>query len=123
MNENDSTHNTAKSGIALGSLALGAIAGAIAGILFAPKSGKETRDEITDTLTKVKDEVAVRLSELKDITQETYHNVVNSVVQAYHDTRELTDEQASQIKSDLNEGYEDIKKASNKIMNDAKRTM
>ena len=123
MKENDYTQEAAKSGIAIGSLALGAIAGAIAGILFAPKSGRETRDEIKDTLTKVKDDVAVRLSELKDITQETYHNVVDSVVQAYQDTRELTDEQATRIKSDLNEGYDDIKKATKNTINDVKSTM
>jgi gas vesicle protein len=36
----------------------GAVLGAVAGILFAPKSGEETRKEIKDYASKVKDEVA-----------------------------------------------------------------
>lgn len=123
MKQNDHTQESEKSGIAIGSLALGAIAGAIAGLLFAPKSGRETRGEIADTLTTIKDEIAVRLSELKDITQDTYHSVVDSVVQVYQDTREITDEQAVKIKSDLDKGYDEIKKATKRTANDVKGTM
>ena len=36
----------------------GAVIGAVAGILLAPKSGEETRKEIKDYASKVKDEVA-----------------------------------------------------------------
>ena len=36
----------------------GAVLGAVAGVLFAPKSGKETREEIKDYVVKVKKEVA-----------------------------------------------------------------
>lgn len=36
----------------------GAVLGAVAGILLAPRSGEETRKEIKDYASKVKDEVA-----------------------------------------------------------------
>lgn len=36
----------------------GAVLGAVAGLLFAPKPGKETREDIKDYATKVKKEVA-----------------------------------------------------------------
>ena len=36
----------------------GAVLGAVAGILFAPKSGEETRKEIKDYASKVKGDVA-----------------------------------------------------------------
>lgn len=36
----------------------GSVLGAVAGILFAPKSGEETRKEIKDYASKVKSEVA-----------------------------------------------------------------
>ena len=39
-------------GLALGA-AIGAVAGVVTGILFAPKSGKETRQDIKDTAVKV----------------------------------------------------------------------
>ena len=35
----------------------GVVLGAVAGLLFAPKSGRETRREIKDAATKVKEEV------------------------------------------------------------------
>ena len=35
----------------------GVVLGAVAGLLFAPKSGRETRREIKDSATKVKEEV------------------------------------------------------------------
>lgn len=47
---------------AVGTMALmfvgGAVLGAVAGMLLAPKSGKETREEIKDYAVKVKKEVA-----------------------------------------------------------------
>lgn len=39
-------------GIAIGA-AIGAVAGVVTGILFAPKSGKETRQDIKDTASKL----------------------------------------------------------------------
>lgn len=105
---------TEKSGLAVGSMALGAIAGAIAAILFAPKSGRETREDIKDTLTRIKDETAEKLSEMKDLTMETYHSTVDSVLQSYKDAKEITEEQAGEIKADLQKGYEDVKQARSK---------
>ncbi|MEO5573326.1 MAG: YtxH domain-containing protein [Gammaproteobacteria bacterium] len=123
MNQNDRTPEHTKSGIAVGSLALGAIAGVIAGVLFAPQSGQETRDDIKDILARIKDDVALRLSEIKDVTEDTYRNVVESVVQAYRDTREISVEQANSIKSDLDKGYDEIKKVTKRAGSDAKNSL
>ena len=43
----------------------GAVLGAAAGILFAPKSGKETRKEVKHYATKVKKDVAVTTQRTK----------------------------------------------------------
>ena len=43
----------------------GAVLGAVAGILFAPKSGKETRKEVKHYATKVKKDVAVTAQRTK----------------------------------------------------------
>ncbi|MEO7557859.1 MAG: YtxH domain-containing protein [Gammaproteobacteria bacterium] len=99
------------SGLGLGSLVIGAIAGAIAGILFAPKSGKETRDDLKETLTEIKDQVAIKVSDLKDITEQGYRAAVDTVLKTYEDARKLTSAEVNSIKSDLNKGYKDIKKA------------
>ena len=50
-------------------IAVGAVAGAIAGLLLAPKSGKETRDEIKADLLEVKDTIVAKLEALEDFTR------------------------------------------------------
>jgi gas vesicle protein len=44
---------------------LGAMAGAIAGVLFAPKSGKETRTDIIRGAGKAKDETGKKIDQAK----------------------------------------------------------
>ena len=122
MKQNDDTSQQ-KSGISMGTLALGVIAGAIAGILFAPKSGKEIRGDIKGTLTKVKDDITEKLAELKEVTEEAYHDVVNSVVETYKGTKELTMEQAGDIKIELARGYENVKQAVKKSKENIKKEM
>ena len=51
--------------IAVGALIAGA-AGYFAGILTAPKSGKETRDDIADKVSEIKDESIEKLQNLRD---------------------------------------------------------
>jgi gas vesicle protein len=51
--------------IALGALVAGA-AGYVAGILTAPKSGKETREDITDKAAEIKDDAISQLQDLRD---------------------------------------------------------
>lgn len=112
MNINDNE----KSGLAIGSLVIGAIAGAVAGILFAPKSGKETRDDLKDTLTQVKDDVASKIAHLdiQELTQNAYQTVVNTVLRTYEDAKKLSSDEVTNIRSDLDKGYEEIKEAASK---------
>lgn len=98
-----------KSSVGIGSFAIGALAGAIAGILFAPKPGTETREDIKQTLNNLKDEVAVRLSELKEFSQDNYQGVVNSVLEGYEKAKHLTAEQVTQLRQDLMTAYETVK--------------
>ena len=100
-------------GAALGVLA-GAIAGAVAGILLAPKSGKETRKDIANYLSEIKDKIAVELEKAGDFTKEKYNQVVSKTIATYETAKKLTSEQAEEIKKDLEENYEKVKKASKK---------
>ncbi len=52
-------------GIAIGA-AIGAVAGVVTGILFAPKSGKETRQDIKDTSKKVIEKLLAESHKLHD---------------------------------------------------------
>jgi gas vesicle protein len=56
-------------GLALGA-AIGAVVGVVTGILFAPKSGKETRQDIKDTAVKV---AAKLQEEAKHLQEELSH--------------------------------------------------
>lgn len=58
-------------GVAVGA-ALGAVIGVITGILFAPKSGKETRQDIKDTAVKV----ATKLQEEAEHLQEELSHLI-----------------------------------------------
>ena len=90
--------------------AIGTAAGAIAGILLAPKSGKETRKDIAKWVHKMKDEIAVELEKAGDFTKEKYQQVSASVVESYKKAKKITDKQAEKIKADLDKGYDKVKK-------------
>ena len=65
---------------------LGASAGALAGILLAPKSGKETRNDISTKSAEIKDTIITKSSDIK----------------------ENINERVSKRKSDINEAKEKI---------------
>lgn len=58
-----------KAKVALGA-AFGAVAGFITGVLMAPKSGKETREDIKDVALKTKDTVVDEAEKAKDFAEE-----------------------------------------------------
>lgn len=87
----------------------GALFGLITGILFAPKSGRETRENIKTVYDEISDRISSELSQMKDVSKETYDSVVNSVVSAFQETKKITNQESEVIKKDLREGYERIK--------------
>ena len=94
--------------------AIGVIAGAIAGILLAPKSGKETRADIAKYLHEMKDKIAVKLAQVNDLTAKKYEQVVNGVVGGYVATKKITAEDAKEIKKKLGDNYKEIVAATKK---------
>ena len=59
----------------LGGIVLGAVVGAVAGILFAPTSGKDTRQKIK----KMVDENGEFLSDAKEKTEEAVHKTMDAI--------------------------------------------
>lgn len=63
---------------------VGAIAGAIAGFLTAPKSGKETREDIKRRAGQAKDEAGKRVEEAKTRANEVAGEAKKTVDRAKH---------------------------------------
>lgn len=88
---------------------LGAAAGFLLGLLFAPKSGEKTRKELETYYIEIRERILQNLSEIKEITRETYENIVKNVVRGYEDAKLITSVEASQIRDELKDGYYRIK--------------
>ena len=95
-------------------LAIGALAGAIAGVLLAPKSGKETRADIAKHLKEMKDRIAEELVRAGDFTKEKYQEIVAKIVDIYETSKKISKEDAKEIKDMLDDNYEEVKKIANK---------
>lgn len=65
-------------------LIVGAIAGAVAGFLTAPKSGKETRDDIKRRAGQAKEETGKRVDEAKQMAEEVAGEAKKSVDRIKH---------------------------------------
>lgn len=100
-------------GVGVG-LAVGALAGAIAGILLAPKSGKETREDIKRYLIEMKDKIAEEIGDASKFTKETYQAAVKKVVGTYEKGKKISAAQAKEIQKDLDDNFEKVQKAAKK---------
>ena len=90
-------------------IAVGAVAGAIAALLLAPKSGQETRDKIKEELMEIKDKIVKQLETMEDFTQEKYEEVVKAVIAEYKAAKKVTADEAKELEADLRDGYETIR--------------
>lgn len=91
-------------------IAIGAVAGAIAGLLLAPKSGEDTREDIADELVALKDSVAERLEKLQELTKEKYEEAVAAVLAEYVAAKKIPAKQAEELGATLRDGYETVRK-------------
>lgn len=89
----------------------GAVAGVIGGILLAPKSGQETREDIAKYYVQIKRDLIKELEKLQKFTKETYDDVVNKIVDRYEHDKKIGIKEATKVKKELKNGYENVKKA------------
>jgi gas vesicle protein len=58
-----------------GTFVWGLLLGAACALLFAPKSGRETRRELTDTAYRLRDQAEERVREVQDVVTDTVEDV------------------------------------------------
>ncbi len=107
-------------------LLFGAVMGAAAGILLAPKSGVETRadirklaldisDQAQDTYVNARKQVEKKIKDLKTagkrIDLESYKKLVLEVVDEIKNDSDVTSETAKKIGMQLNDDWNEIKSA------------
>lgn len=88
---------------------VGAVLGALAGVLLAPKSGKETREDLSKFVDSTKEKLAKKLHEMKKVTKEEYDRLVDLVVTEGGETWNVAKEDLDQLRTDLKTRYDEVK--------------
>ena len=91
-------------------LLAGAAVGTAAGVMLAPKSGKETREDVKKFLLNARKEVERKFKEAKNMTQKEYEKIVDSVVKEGSKTVKIAKRDLGALKKNLIKEYKDIKK-------------
>lgn len=92
--------------------AIGAVVGGALGVLFAPQSGKETREDIKEALNDAKKEIGEKANKIQDLTLAQYQKIVDEVVNQYKTIKSLGDEKVTKIKKEFCANYQKTKKSS-----------
>lgn len=103
-------------------IGIAATAGAVAGVLLAPKSGKETRkdikDKATDAVETTKEVVHKKLEIVKDSATHAAHEI-SGVLKDAHDKKDAVKKDAKEARHEI---AKDSKKSAEKISDDLKNS-
>jgi gas vesicle protein len=78
---------------------LAAAAGAVGGLLLAPQSGKQTREDIKKMLNKLSKEVQGGVQDTKDKVKEVFGNVSDEAVAKYKQIKSAVMEKVAEVKT------------------------
>ena len=101
-------------------LVAGGIVGGVLGVLFAPKSGKETREDIVKGYNKAHKEIGKKVDEMISVPYTQYASIVQTIVDKYAQVKDLSLEQAQILKEKLMEEWESIEEERKDIANKKK---
>jgi gas vesicle protein len=88
--------------------------GGVLGVLFAPKSGKQTRQDLKKAYRATSKDIARRMNDLEDISQSKYDQIVDAVVNEYQKLDPITQEQIETLKTTLQEKWNEVAEAQSK---------
>ena len=93
-----------KAAIATAGIATGAVVGTVAGVLIAPKSGKETREDIKEKSNNVKIKINENIEDTKGKVKES-----KAKIKEYLDKRKSEKSEDEIVESESSEIMENIK--------------
>jgi gas vesicle protein len=93
--------------------AVGAALGAIAGILFAPRTGKQSQKMLVAKMHMIKGMVAAKAATMKKLSADGYEKLVDQAV-TLAKKQKLTVKQVRDLRKDLLMRWTDIKRQINK---------
>ncbi len=96
-----------------------AIGGAL-GVLFAPKSGRQTRQDLKKAYRATSKDIAKRINDLEDMSQSKYDQIVDAVVNEYQKLDPITQEQIETLKTTLQEKWNEVAETQSKVTKKAK---
>lgn len=88
--------------------ALTLAAGAIAGVLLAPRSGKETKKHLKALSEKIKREVSAELVRVEVLSRKTYNDVVSATLEYYRRIKKVKQADLDVIARDLHARWKDV---------------
>lgn len=94
---------------------LGALAGAVGGLLLAPKSGKETREDIAKLALQISKKVKTEASETKLRVKDVYGKATEEAVRKYNEIKSAI---VSKIATVKNAGMEIDKEKYGKVVDE-----
>lgn len=89
-------------------LMLGLAIGGILGVLLAPKSGKQVRQDLKKAYRATSKDIARRINDIEDISKSKYEQIVEAVINEYKKLDPITQEQIESLKSILYSKWTEI---------------
>jgi hypothetical protein len=103
-------------------LGAGAVAALATGyFLYGPK-GKEHRKQVRAWTVKAKGEVLQELERMKNVSKESYDQVIDKTTKRYEKVKDISQDEADKLNKELKRYWSDIKKEAANGVQDGKKT-
>ncbi len=107
---NNKDESNVGANIAMG-VGIAALAAAAAGaaFLYGTDAGKKKQKQIKSWMLKAKGDVLEHIENMKDVTEESYNSIVDSVTQKYQGLKEISPEELGALVQELKGHWKTIK--------------